>query len=41
MIGGPPSQIGEQPIGDLLTAVEAHLPVMLEQFADLFGRNIS
>jgi hypothetical protein len=29
MVGGPPSQVDEQMIGDLLTVGEAHLPVML------------
>lgn len=34
----PPSQIDEQVIDGVLTAVEAHIPVMLEQFADLLGK---
>src|ERR1022692_1814216 len=36
--GGVSSQLAEQVICDLLTAVEAHLPMMLGQFADLLGK---
>jgi hypothetical protein len=32
-------RIAEQAIGDLITAFEAHVPAILQQFADLLGRN--
>src|ERR1700722_15025382 len=34
----PQSVIDERVIGDLVTAVQAHLPAMMEQLADLFGK---
>jgi hypothetical protein len=38
--GGVPSQLADQVIRVLLTAVEAHLPLMLGQFADLLGKAV-
>jgi hypothetical protein len=34
----PQTSIDERAIGDLVTAVEAHLPAMMEQLADLIGK---
>src|ERR1017187_3866281 len=34
-----PPPITEQAIGDLMAALKAHLPAIMEQFADLLGKS--